>query len=233
MKILSLLALASILACSPAPTNPHSFSARSENSPQGAESGDVEKKPSDAEDSDTSAENPAGDDASKPGEETSSDAGSSNKPDPKPIPTPVPVPTPTPTPTPTPSLLWKKANLTNYESYPDPGSEECLEYNGCTWAGMFAALDGKQSEEWVKANNIIAIHSKDFKMYKLKTLRLKKGTKTIDAKVYDMCSDSDCNNCCTKNAKETGFLIDIEKYTKQRFDNVSDGIIEWACVDCQ
>lgn len=134
---------------------------------------------------------------------------------------------------PKPALVWKKADLTNYESYPDPGSEECLEYNGCEWAGMFAALEDKQTEEWVKANNIIAVHEKDFKKYKLKTLRLKKGTSEIDVKVYDMCSDSDCNGCCTKNSKGTGFLIDIEKYTKKRFNNVSDGVIEWACVDCQ
>lgn len=96
---------------------------------------------------------------------------------------------------------------------------------------MFAALPDEQPESWVKANNIIAVHSKDFKTYKLKTLRLRKGSKSIDAKVYDMCADSDCSGCCTANSKETGFLIDIEKYTKERF-GVEDGIVEWACLDC-
>lgn len=137
---------------------------------------------------------------------------------------------------PTPSveipLVWNKADLTHYESYPDPGSEECLKYNGCQWEGMFAALEDKQTESWVKANNIIAVHSKDFKRYKLKTLRLKKGTRTIDAKVYDMCADSDCDGCCTDNAAETGFLIDIEKYTKARFHGIGQGVVEWTCLDC-
>jgi hypothetical protein len=129
------------------------------------------------------------------------------------------------------SLTWRKANLTNFTSYPDPGSEECIQFNGCMWAGQFAFVDGQQSEQWVKDHNIIAVHEKDAGTYKLKTLRLKQGTHQIDAKVYDMCSDSDCSGCCTDNARETGFLIDIEKYTMQRFGS-GDGIVDWACLDC-
>lgn len=130
-----------------------------------------------------------------------------------------------------PNSEWKNADLTNYESYPDPNSAECINYNGCLWSGYFAYVSGKQPESWVKANNIIAVHSKDGFKYKLKTFRLKQGNKQIDAKVYDMCSDSDCNGCCTKNSKNTGFLIDIEKYTKQRFGSGS-GIVQWKCIDC-
>ncbi|MBI2392719.1 MAG: hypothetical protein HYV09_24250 [Deltaproteobacteria bacterium] len=130
-----------------------------------------------------------------------------------------------------PTLVWRKANLTWYTSYPDPGSEECIEYSGCTWAGQFAALPGVQPESWVKANNIAAVHGKDFETYKLKTLRLRQGEKQIDVKVYDMCADSDCTGCCTKNSSTTGFLIDIEKYTAERF-GTSSGIVDWACLDC-
>ena len=126
---------------------------------------------------------------------------------------------------------WRSANLTWYESYPDPNSEECVKYNGCTWAGQFAALDGVQPESWVKANNIASVHSKDFDLYKLKTLRLRKGTAQIDVVVYDECADSDCDGCCTANSAETGFLIDLESYTADRF-GVRDGIIEFRCVDC-
>lgn len=126
---------------------------------------------------------------------------------------------------------WRKANLTTFTSYPDPGSEECIAYSGCTWAGQFAALDGKQPESWVKANNIAAVHSKDFGTYELKTLRLRQGTKEIDVKVYDMCADTDCSGCCTANAKSTGFLIDLEKYTTERF-GTSSGTVEWTCLDC-
>lgn len=126
-----------------------------------------------------------------------------------------------------------KANLTNFESYPDPGSDECVNYNGCTWAGMFAGIEGKQTEQWVKDHNIVAVHSKDFSKYKLKTLRLKQGTKQIDVTVYDMCADSDCSGCCTQNATRNGlnFLIDIEKYSMQRFGS-GDGIVDWQCLNC-
>jgi hypothetical protein len=128
-------------------------------------------------------------------------------------------------------LQWRSANLTNYTSYPDPGSEECIEYNGCEWAGWFAGLDEQQPESWVMANNIAAVHSDDFDTYRLKTLRLRQGTREIDVVVYDMCGDSDCGGCCTENSSETGFLIDIESYTAERFGS-GDGIVEWVCLDC-
>jgi hypothetical protein len=111
---------------------------------------------------------------------------------------------------------YRNANLTNFESYPDPNSEECIKYNGCMWAGQFAAVDGVQPESWVSSHNIVAVHEKDFETYKLKTLRLRQG---------------DCDGCCTKNSAQTGFLIDIEKYTMQRFGS-GDGVVEWACLDC-
>jgi hypothetical protein len=132
-----------------------------------------------------------------------------------------------------PTGTWRLANLTNFTSYPDPNSEECIKYNGCTWAGQFAFVSGTQPESWVMANNIAAVHSKDAGTYKLKTLRLRQGTRQIDVKVYDMCSDTDCNGCCTTNANAggIGFLIDIEKYTMQRFGSGS-GVVEWMCLDC-
>ena len=129
--------------------------------------------------------------------------------------------------------VWHQANLTWYTSWPEPGSEECIEYNGCTWAGYFAGVDGQMTEEWVKEHNIIAVHEKDWKKYKLKTFRLRMNGSTIDAVVYDMCSDSDCDGCCTENAGDIGFLIDIEKYTRERFDGNGDGVVEWTCLDCE
>jgi hypothetical protein len=128
-------------------------------------------------------------------------------------------------------LEWHEANLTNFTSYPEPGSDECDNYNGCMWAGYFAFIDGKQTESWVMNHNIAAVHSKDADEYALKTLRLKQGSHQIDVKVYDMCSDSDCDGCCTQNSSETGFLIDIESYTMDRFGS-GDGIVDWACLDC-
>ena len=129
--------------------------------------------------------------------------------------------------------VWHQANLTWYTSWPEPGSEECIEYNGCTWAGYFAGVEGQMTEEWVSQHNIIAVHEKDWNQYKLKTFRLRMNGSTIDAVVYDMCSDSDCDGCCTENAGEIGFLIDIEKYTRERFDGNGDGVVEWTCLDCE
>ncbi len=128
-------------------------------------------------------------------------------------------------------LTYRRANLTNFTSYPDPGSEECVEFNGCMWAGQFAFVEGQQPESWVMSHNIAAVHSRDAGTYQLKTLRLRKDGRQIDVTVYDMCADSDCSGCCTANSRETGFLIDIERYTAERF-GVGDGIVEWACLDC-
>ena len=129
--------------------------------------------------------------------------------------------------------VWNRANLTWYTSWPEPGSEECEDYNGCTWAGWFAGLEDQQTEEWVSEHNIIAVHEKDWDTYKLKTFRLRKGGYTIDAVVYDKCADNDCDGCCTENAGKIGFLIDIESYTRQRFNNYGSGVVEWTCLDCE
>lgn len=131
--------------------------------------------------------------------------------------------------------VWNKANLTWYTSWPEPGSEECIEYNGCTWAGYFAGINGQMTEQWVSEHNIIAVHEKDWSKYKLKTFRLRQNGHTLDAVVYDMCSDSDCDGCCTENAGTIGFLIDIESYSCKRLNagGDCDGVVEWVCLDCE
>ena len=63
-------------------------------------------------------------------------------------------------------------------------------------------------------------------------MTLPDGDRTIDVTVYDVCSDSDCGGCCTRNASETGFLIDLESYTAERFGTFH-GVVEWACLDCE
>ncbi len=131
---------------------------------------------------------------------------------------------------------WNKAYLTWYISWPDPGSEECIVYNGCEWAGYFAGLSDQQTEEWVSEHNIISIHEKDWGKYKLKTFRLRQNGKSIDAVVYDKCSDNDCDGCCTKNAGNLEFLIDVESYTCERLTGSKegcDGVVEWTCLDCE
>ena len=125
-----------------------------------------------------------------------------------------------------PKLVWRTARKTNYTSYPDPGSEECIEFNGCTWAGQFAACSDKQPETWVAAQNIVAAFP-DFDSLKLHELCLRKGNEYIVVTVLDTCADSDCSGCCTRNLGTTEQLIDIESYTNARW-GVPDGTIEWA-----
>lgn len=126
----------------------------------------------------------------------------------------------------TPGLTWKSARKTYYTSYPDPGSEECIEYNGCTWAGEFAACQGKKPEAWVEAHNIVAAFP-DFDTLMLHDLCLRSGDKTLVVTVLDTCADSDCSGCCTQNQGDADQLIDLESYTNDRW-GVEDGQIEWA-----
>ena len=122
-------------------------------------------------------------------------------------------------------LTWKSANKTNYTSYPEPGSDECVKYSGCLYEGLFEACDKKQTLDWVKAHNIVAAFP--LKGLELHDLCLKSGNKTIVVTVYDTCGDSDCNGCCTQNKGNKDELIDIESFTDQRW-GVDDGAIQWA-----
>lgn len=121
---------------------------------------------------------------------------------------------------------WKRAALTNYESYPDPGSAECVEYNGCEWAGQFYGVQGKKSEAWVARQNIAAVHQKHWRMFGGKHLKLRQGGREIVVQVLDLCSDADCAGCCSQNLGGDGYLVDIEKHTMQRFGSGS-GVVEF------
>lgn len=124
-----------------------------------------------------------------------------------------------------PTLVWKTANKTHYTSYPDPGSAECIQYNGCTWAGLFAACNDKKPESWVASHDIVALFPLD--PYSDHDLCLRAGTKRIVVTAIDTCGDSDCNGCCTQNKGSADALVDIESYTDARW-GVPDGPIEWA-----
>lgn len=121
---------------------------------------------------------------------------------------------------------WRRAALTSYSSYPEPGSEECLAYNGCAWEGMFFGLDGKQSRDWVESHDIAAVHEKDWPDLGMKVLELRQGDRRIEVQVYDLCSDTDCEGCCTRNLGGDGFLIDLESATAARF-GAADGVVEF------
>lgn len=124
-----------------------------------------------------------------------------------------------------PGLVWRSGNKTNYESYPDPGSPECVEFNGCEYLGQFAACENTMPEEWVMAHDIAAVFPlADLALHRL---CLRSGDATIVVTVIDTCADSDCDGCCTENLGDADALIDLEKYTNERF-GVEDGPLEWA-----
>jgi hypothetical protein len=122
-----------------------------------------------------------------------------------------------------------------FESYPDPNSPECIEFNGCTWAGKFKAYPQEvKTEQWVSQNDIAAVHMDHYGDYEWKTLRLRAAGRTIDVQVIDACNDADCSGCCTQNYRGTGFLIDLEKYTWERFGvGWEHETVEWTCLDCE
>ena len=122
-------------------------------------------------------------------------------------------------------LTWKSANKTNYTSYPEPGSEECVKFSGCLYEGLFAACDQKQTLDWVKANNIVAAFP--LQGLELHDLCVKSGNKTMVVTVYDTCGDSDCDGCCTENKGNKDELIDMESFTNERW-GLDDGAIQWA-----
>jgi hypothetical protein len=125
-----------------------------------------------------------------------------------------------------PGLTWKSARKTWYTSYPDPGSEECIKYSGCEYAGQFAACNDTKPESWVEAHNIVAAFP-NFDALELHDLCLKSGDKTIVVTVLDTCGDADCDGCCTQNQGDNDALIDLESYTNARW-GVDDGVIQWA-----
>lgn len=122
-------------------------------------------------------------------------------------------------------LVWKSGRKTNYTSYPDPGSEECVVYNGCEWAGWFAHCEDQQSEAWVAEHDIAAMFPDSG--YELHDICLRSGDRTMIVTVYDTCGDSDCDGCCTENKGDADALIDLESFTNARW-GLPDGDVEWA-----
>jgi hypothetical protein len=126
-----------------------------------------------------------------------------------------------------PTLVWKTGSKTNFTSYPEPGSDECIKYSGCLYEGQFAGCAKTETLAWVMSHNIVAAFP-DFTALKLHDLCLKSSSgKTIVVTVLDTCGDGDCGGCCTQNKGSADELIDVESFTNARW-GVSDGRIQWA-----
>ncbi len=146
------------------------------------------------------------------------------------------------------SVPWRQGNATWYESYPDccngGGGDrtECEQNSGCSYQGKFA--DGSSlSKSEVAQSNIVAFfvppndrnrREWDSK-YKGRWLRIKSGSRTIDAEIKDTCDDKDCpsTNCCTTNARSNGgqYLLDLESNTSRRlFGSKKNGTVDFIFV---
>jgi len=113
----------------------------------------------------------------------------------------------------------------NYD--PTANTDECVQYNGCRWAGYFAYKscsgadvtdnDGQCTIDFVQKNNLVSFFSLsgEHQQYRGKKIRIEAKGKTIEALVVDTCGDSDCGGCCSTNAGKStdGFLIDMERET--------------------
>lgn len=144
------------------------------------------------------------------------------------------------------------ASFTYYDSYPmccpdspnyDPNAdtEECDDYSGCKYMGDLAAFqsdsnpDGHKSLDYVKSHNLVAFYdNSDSKgknwasNYALKTIQITKEyngkTHVFNATIADTCGNQDCNNCCAKNSKPSGFLVDMEYYTVLKNFGTTDAV---------
>lgn len=126
------------------------------------------------------------------------------------------------------SLNWRSGYKTWYESYPEPGSEEWIDFNGGEYVGLFEACwrSGRKSEAWVAGHNIVAAFP-DFQGLREHDLCVRKDGRKIVVTVLDTCADSDCDGCCSDRRGDTDELIDFEWYTNERFA-ADDGWLEWA-----
>lgn len=122
------------------------------------------------------------------------------------------------------------ASFTYYESYapccpenenydPDALTEECDKYSACDYTGDFEAI-GHQTYDYVRSHNLVAFfdssdpHGNLFdQRYAGKNITLWVGDVEVTAIIADTCANSDCGNCCSKNARPSGYLVDMEYWT--------------------
>jgi hypothetical protein len=130
---------------------------------------------------------------------------------------------------------WKMASGTIYDSWPKPGSVECIDYSGCEWAGQFSTLDSgseqcccKNGAQWldggdgvmkcrlpptiVRKKRVIATYDLDNVLLNKKIqIRIAGTNKYVTGNVLDVCNDDDCDGCCKANSSNKRYkLLDVE-----------------------
>lgn len=121
-----------------------------------------------------------------------------------------------------------RAALTGY-------TEECCD-SGCKYRGQFYCESSTWSETEVQGNDIVAFFTTAdpnadsfYGNYCGETIQITKGGVSFHATIRDTCSDEDCDGCCSENASNEGYLVDIEIQTVLRhfgsteaYDNMGD-----------
>lgn len=111
----------------------------------------------------------------------------------------------------------------NYD--PTFPTEECDLYSACEYTGLFAALNGVQPIEFVQNHSLVAFFNRSdanntefYTNYANKNVTLVyNDTLVFRAEIVDMCGNTDCNGCCSANSAPSGYLVDLEFYTAQRY----------------
>ena len=110
----------------------------------------------------------------------------------------------------------------NYD--PNYPTTECDLYSACDYPGLFAALNGKQSLQYVQNHSLIAFFNRSdasnshyHERHANKNITLVKDDQIFHAVIVDACGDTDCAGCCSANSADTGYLVDLEYYTALRF----------------
>lgn len=128
------------------------------------------------------------------------------------------------------------ASGTIFDSWPKPGTTECIDYSGCKWAGMFSTIDGgsqkcccKNGAAWLNGGNgnyncrispakvkqmqVAATWDQDAGLLgkQLRVLVATNPSKRVTANVKDVCNDDDCDGCCSVNSSNGRYkLLDLE-----------------------
>lgn len=66
----------------------------------------------------------------------------------------------------------------------------------------------------------------------MQTFLITQGRRRIRAKVCDICSNDDCDNCCSENIGDKDLLIDMEANMLERFGGNGAGTVTWTCINC-
>jgi hypothetical protein len=145
---------------------------------------------------------------------------------------------------------WRPAIGTVFDSWPQLGTRECADYSGCKWAGCFSQISAGWSAStcrrgstwrdygpgtdflcrWTEATvakwSMAATWDRDPTIQRKQVEVMVEGRPgaTVTVNVGDVCKDSDCAGCCSKNTGNGAWtMIDMEKVPASRLLGFSYG----------